>query len=83
MCYAQDFPETWSEYDLIVGASSGMPIKRGAVEAIGAATPIGKGKEKKIKQEKVKRVELEESAKGTEASTETKRGRLQDLRSSW
>ena len=44
VCYAQDFPETWSRCDLIVGTSSGVPIKRGAVEAIGAATPIGKGK---------------------------------------
>ena len=49
VCYAQDFLETWSGYDLIVGASSGIPIKRGAIEAISAATPISKGKEKKIK----------------------------------
>ena len=47
--YAQDFPETWSGCDLIIGTSSGVPIKRGAVEAIGAATAIGKGKEKRIK----------------------------------
>ena len=31
MCYAQDFPKTWSGCDLIVDASSGVPIKRGAV----------------------------------------------------
>ena len=43
-----------------------MPIKRGEVEAIGVATPIGKGTEKKIKQEKFKRAKLEESAEGTE-----------------
>ena len=43
------FPEIWSGCDLIVGASSSMPIKRGAVEAISATTPIGKGKENKIK----------------------------------
>ena len=49
MTYAQDFPETWSGCDLIIGASSGVPIKRGAVEAIGVAIPIGKGKEKKVK----------------------------------
>ena len=49
MCYARDFLGTWSGCDLIVGTSSGVPIKKGAVEAIGAATPIGKGKEKKIK----------------------------------
>ena len=66
VCYAQDFPETWSGCDLIVGTSSGVPIKRGTIEAIGAATRIGKGAEKKIKQEKVKRAELEESNEGTE-----------------
>ena len=47
--YAQDFPRTWSGYDLITGTSSGVPIKRGVVEAIGAVTLIGKGKEKRIK----------------------------------
>ena len=31
MCYTQDFPKTWSGCDLIVDASSGVPIKRGAV----------------------------------------------------
>jgi len=66
VCYAQDFLKTWSGCDLIVGSSSGVPIKRRAVEAISAATPIGKGTEKKIKQENVKRAELEESVKGTE-----------------
>ena len=65
VCYVQDFLETWSGCDLIVGTSSDVPIKRGVVETIGAATPIGKGKEKKIKQEKVKRAELEESTEGT------------------
>ena len=50
-----------------------MPIKKGAIKAIGAATPIGKGREKMIKQEKVKEAGLEESAKGTEASPETKK----------
>ena len=49
VCYAQDFPETWSGCDLIVGTSSGVPIKRGTIKAIGAATRIGKGAEKKIK----------------------------------
>ena len=32
--YAQDFPETWPGCDLIVGSSAGVPIKRGAVEAM-------------------------------------------------
>ena len=71
--YAQDFPETWSGCDLIIGTSSGVPIKRGAVEAIGVATPVGKGKEKRIKQEKLKEAEVEESAEGTEASPEAKK----------
>ena len=66
VCYVQDFPETWLGCDHIVGTSYGVPIKRGAVEAIGVATPIGKGAKKKIKQEKVKRAELEESTEGTE-----------------
>ena len=69
----QDFPETWSGCDLIVGASSGVPIKRGVVEAIGATTPTGKGKEKNVKQEKVKQAELEEGVEGTKAGSETKK----------
>jgi len=66
VCYAQDFSETWSGCDLIVGTSSGVPIKRRATEAIGAATLVNKGAEKKIKQEKLKRAELEKSIEGTE-----------------
>ena len=73
MTYAQDFPETWSGCDLIVVASSGVSIKRGAVEAIGVATPIGKGREKRIKQEKVEEARLEKSVKGMEAGPETKK----------
>ena len=49
MCYANDFSNAWSRFDFIVGSSSGMLIKKGVIEAIGVATPIGKGKEKKIK----------------------------------
>ena len=49
VCYANDFLDTCSRCDLIVGASFGVPIKRGVVEAISVATPVGKGKEKKIK----------------------------------
>ena len=52
-----------------------VPIKRGVVEAIGAATPMGKGKKKKIKQEAVKRAELKGSVEGTEAGSETKKGK--------
>ena len=73
MTYAQDFPETWTGCDLIVGTSSGVPIKRGAVETIGAAIPIGKGKEKRIKQERLKEAKLEESIEGAEVSLETKK----------
>ena len=42
-------------------------------EAIGAATTTGKGKEKRIKQEKLKDAEVEESAKGTKAGPEAKK----------
>ena len=56
-----------------MGASSGVPIKRRVTEAIGAAISVGKGKEKKIKQEVIKRVGLEEGMKGTEAGPETKK----------
>ena len=73
MCYAQDFPETWPMCDLIVGTSSGVPFKRGAIKTIGAATPVGKGKEKRIKQEKVKQSKPEEDVEGTEAGPETKK----------
>ena len=73
MCYAQDFLETWLGCDLIIGSSSGVPIKRGAVKATSAATPVGKGKEKRIKQEKVKQSEPEEDVEGTEADLEAKK----------
>ena len=29
VCYARDFPGTWSGCDLIIGTSSGVPIKKG------------------------------------------------------
>ena len=73
VCYTQDFLEVWLRCDLIVGISSGVPIKRGAVKAIGVATPLCKGKKKKIKQEAVKRAKLEESAEAIEAGPETKK----------
>ena len=56
-----------------MGTSSGVPIKRGVMEAISAATPVGKGKEKKIKQKTIKKAELEESVEGTEVSLEAKK----------
>ena len=73
MTYAYDFPKTWSGYDLIIGTSSGVPIKKGAIEAISAATPESKGKEKRIKQEKLKGAKVEESVEGTEAGPEAKK----------
>ena len=73
VCYANDFLDAWSGCDLIVGTSSSVPIKRGVIEAIGAETPVRKGREKKIKQEAVKRVELEESVEGIEVGPETKK----------
>ena len=59
--------------DLIIGIFSKVPIKRGAIETIGAATPASKGKEKRIKQEKLKDAKLEESVEGTEAGPEAKK----------
>ena len=60
--YAQDFPENWLGCDLVVGASAGVPIKKGAVEAISPSAPIGMSKGKAIKQEKLKEAAAEESA---------------------
>ena len=71
--YAQDFLETWLGCDLIIGTSFRVPIKKGAIEAIGAATPASKGKEKRIKQEKLKGAKVEESAEGTEVGLEAKK----------
>ena len=52
MCYANDFPDAWSGCDLIVGASSGVPIKRGVVEAIGAEAGLKTKKRKTAKSRK-------------------------------
>ena len=62
--YTQDFPEVWLGCDLIVGASAGVPIKKGAVEVISAGTLVGMRKERVIKQEKLKEAEVEGSAEG-------------------
>jgi len=43
------------------------------MEVIGAMTPVGKGKEKKIKKEAVKRAELEENVEGTKVGLKTKK----------
>ena len=73
MTYAQDFPEVWSRCDLIVGASTGVPIKKGAVEVISASTPIGISKERAIKQEKLKEAEVEASAEGIGPETKKRK----------
>lgn len=73
MCYAHDFPDAWPRCDLIVVASSSVPIKKGVIETISAATPVGKGKDKNVKQKAVKKSEIEESAEGTDAGQGTKR----------
>ena len=73
VCYANDFPDAWSGCDLIMGSSSGVPIKRGVIEVIGVATPVGKGKEKKIKQKAVKKSEVKGSAEGIKVGHETKK----------
>ena len=41
---------------------TGVPIKKGAVEAISAGTFVGMSKERAIKQEKLKEAEVEGSA---------------------
>ena len=71
--YANDFPAFWSGCDLIVDFSSGVLIIKRVIEEIGTATPVGKGKEKKIKKETSKKYEVEESAEGIEAEQGTKR----------
>ena len=71
MTYAQDFSETWLGYSLVIGTSSGVPIKKGAVETIGAATAPSKGKD--VRLEKMKAVDVEESTEGVKIDPETKR----------
>ena len=69
--YAQDFLETWLGCSLVIGTSSGVSIKKGAVETIGAATASGKGKD--VRPEKTKTVDVEESTEGVKIGPETKR----------
>ena len=71
--YAQDFLEVWSGCDLIVGASAGVPIKKGAVEVISFGTPVGISKEKVIKQEKLKEAKVEGSAEGIGPKTKKRK----------
>ena len=62
-------------YDLIIGTSSEVPIKKGAMETIGAATSTSKGKE--IRLEKMKTVDIEESTKGVNAGPEAGKSQTQ------
>ena len=73
MTYAQDFPEVWSGCNLIVGASVGVPIKKGAVEVISAGTPVGMSREKVIKQEKLKEPEVKGNAEGIGLETKKRK----------
>ena len=73
MSYANNFPASWPGCDVIVGSSFVVPIKNRVSKEIGAATPVGKGKEKKIKKEAVKKFEVEGSAEDTEVGHRTKR----------
>ena len=73
MTYAQDFLETWSGCDLIVGAFTGVPIKKGAVEAIRVGTSVSISKERAIKQEKLKEAEVEGSAEGIGLETKKRK----------
>ena len=72
MTYAQDFPEVWSGCDLIVGASARVPIKKGMIEAINAGTFVGMSKERAIKQEKLKEIEVQGSVEGIGPETKKK-----------
>ena len=73
MTYAQDFPETWSRCDLIVGASAGVAIKKGVVEAVIAGTSVSMSKERAIKQEKLKEAEVEGSVEGIGPETKNRK----------
>ena len=73
MTYAQDFPEVWSGCNLIIGASAGVPIKKGAVEVISVGTPVGMSREKVIKQEKLKEPEVEGNAEGIGLETKKRK----------
>ena len=48
-----------------------MPIKKGAVETIGAATAPSKGKD--VRPEKMKAVDVDESTEGVKIGSEMKR----------
>ena len=56
---------------LIIGTSSRAPIKKGAVEKIGAAIASDKGKN--VKLGKMKTVDVEKSTEGVKVGLKTKR----------
>ena len=66
---------------LIIGTSPELPIKKGAVETIGAATASGKGKD--VRPKKTKTVDVEESTEGVKTCHETKEEKLGSLRHIW
>lgn len=76
MSYTRDFLASCPKSDLIVGSSTGVSIKRGVVEEIGVATPVDKGRKKKIKKEADKKSEVEEGVEGTKASQSTKKRKI-------
>ena len=82
VCYVHDFLETWSGFDLIIGASSGAPIKRGAVEAIGAATPISKVRIKRSNKKLLKELSLKKVLRVLRLAFRLRTGRLQNPRHS-
>lgn len=58
---------------MIIGFFTGVPIKKGVVEEIGSATPVGKRKEKKVTKDASKKTKAEEGVKGTEVGQGTKK----------
>ena len=78
MTYAQDFPGTWLGCSLIIGTSFRVPIKKGVVETIVAATPTGKGMD--VRSEKTKTVDVEESIEGMMAGSKAKRRKTRKSR---
>ena len=82
MCYAQDFLETWSGCDFIVGTSFGVPIKRGIVVAIGADTPIAKVKRRKLSRKRLSKPSLKRVLRVLRLALRPIRERLRNLMSS-
>lgn len=65
---------------MIIGSSTGVLIKRGVIEEIGAATPIGKGKEKKVKKGAGKKSEAKEGVEGTKVGQGNKKRKTTSTR---